>query len=605
MATAAPSRALLSALLVALVVAGCAAALSPTPAPAPELVKSNVLRADYAGSAACEACHAPLYSEFMKSPMHRMTRHAMGDEVHAPFDGQIFHFKGDAITMTERDGRRYIAVDSKRDGAELYRVTKVIGGHYREDYVGEKVASMDPDARVLDDARGEHVMPVSWLLFASAWRYKGYSVMLRERPHTAGGAVWRQTCIFCHNTVPRLASLYDDFLPDGEKYQGSVSERFLPAVRTWRFVPTDRDGLARAVADETAVLGVPRPTGDLDAVLASAIDETREHFGERNLVELGIGCEACHNGSKEHVQDPSKHPSFELRSDVLRVESPPGAKEPPTRAEWINRTCVKCHTVLFSEYPYTWEGGLRAGSPGGSQINSGEARDFILGACATQMACPTCHDPHAGSDRARLDALGTVSGNGTCLNCHRQFSSPEALHEHTHHSVDGEGSACLSCHMPKKNMGLAYRLTRYHRIGSPNEPVKVEGDRPLECALCHADRSVENLVSTMERWWGHHYDRDKLRALYGKLDANPLLATLAYGKPHEQATAATVLGERGGKSAEAAIALQLVNPYPLVRYFARRALEQASGSPVPIDVEADTDAIQRATTEWLDAQASR
>jgi hypothetical protein len=129
--------------------------------------------------------------------------------------------------------------------------------------------------------------------------------------------------------------------------------------------------------------------------------------------------------------------------------------------------------------------------------------------------------------------------------------------------------------------------------------VRVEGDRPLECALCHADRTVEQLVSTMERWWGRRYDREKLRRLYGGLDKNPLFATLAYGKPHEQATAASVLGELGGPSAVNAIALQLTNPIPLVRYYARAALEHASGRAVPIDVEAEDAEILRATQQWL------
>ena len=52
--------------------------------------------------------------------------------------------------------------------------------------------------------------------------------------------------------------------------------------------------------------------------------------------------------------------------------------------------------------------------------------------------------------------------------------------------------------MPKKNTGLGYQLTRYHRIGSPTDAARVEKDRPLECALCHADKSVASLVSTME-----------------------------------------------------------------------------------------------------------
>ena len=575
----------------------CASRPQASPSHDPGVVGSNILRADYAGSEACAPCHPEIHDAFMASPMHRMTRHADGPAVRAPFDGDVFHFKGDAVTMQQKDGRRYMRIEARGATARLFRITKVIGGHYREDFVGKEVTSDAADGQVVADPEGERVMPVSWLLFSPSWRYKGYSVMVREREHLADGMPWRQTCIFCHNTVPRLTSLYDDLMPSAEKYQGSVSERFLPPSRLWKYEAVDSDGLARAVSSELALLGGGHVHGDLATVLDAATRQTRRRFDEKNLLELGIGCEACHNGSKEHVDDPTRHPSFELRTGLLRVKTP--GESPPTRAEWINRTCVRCHTVLFSEYPYTWEGGTRNASPGGTHINSGEARDFLLGSCADRMACTTCHDPHAGSSRGRLDLLGTTAGNKVCTSCHEGFAARDALSRHTHHSAEGEGSACLSCHMPRKNMGLAYRLTRYHRIGSPTDRERLEGDRPLECALCHVDRSVESLVGTMERWWGKHYDRNVLVKLYGRLEANPLAAAIAYGKPHEAATAAAALGERGGAEAIPLIVPVLTNPYPLVRYFARRALEQASGRPVPIDVESDPKVINEAAARWL------
>jgi predicted CXXCH cytochrome family protein len=541
----------------------------------------------------------------MKSPMHRMTRHVEGAEVRAPFDGRAFHFKGDSVTLEEHDGRRYMKLESRKSGTKTYHVTKVIGGRYREDFVGREVSgTSDRDSAAAADSP-EQIMPVSWLLFEPGFRYKGYSVMVRERGWLEPGMVWRETCIFCHNTAPRLATLYDDLLPTAGKYQGSVSERFLPASRTWRLVAGDDGALVRAVADEVASLGAPRPDGSVGEVLGEAMRETRERFDERHLVELGIGCEACHNGSKAHTEHPERRPTFEIRSGFLRVESPGGKGAEPTRASFINRTCARCHTVLFSEYPYTWEGGLRSDSPGGSHINSGEARDFILGGCADRMACSTCHDPHGGTRRERLDELGTVAGNPICTACHTKYAGADAVRRHTHHEPNGEGNACLACHMPKKNMGLAYALTRYHRIGSPNDPARVERDRPLECALCHADRTVGALADTMERWWGRRFDRQKLKKLYGRLEAKPLVATVAYGKPHEVATAAAVLGEKGGVAAVPFIASALMNEYPLVRYFARRALERASGRPVPIDVEENAADIAAAVKTWQTASTAQ
>ena len=142
--------------------------------------------------------------------------------------------------------------------------------------------------------------------------------------------------------------------------------------------------------------------------------------------------------------------------------------------------------------------------------------------------------------------------------------------------------------MPKKNMGLGYALTRYHRIGLPDDPARVERDRPLECALCHADKTVAELVGTMEAWWGRKYDRAALANLYGTVDARPLQATLMRGKAHEQAVAVAVLGDARRTEALPGIARQLANPFPLVRYYARRAVDALAARPCPVDLDRTT-----------------
>src|SRR5207253_4748546 len=208
------------------------------------------------------------------------------------------------------------------------------------------------------------------------------------------------------------------------------------------------------------------------------------------------------------------HPDFAPRSAFLQAR-PDGGGE-ITRAEQVNRVCARCHQVLFSRYPFTWEGEMRRGGrPGGSSITSGEARDFLLGGCARGMSCTTCHDPHAEDRPQKLARLATPEGNGVCTTCHADYQGAEALRRHAHHDPAGAGGSCIACHMARKNMGLGYALTRYHRIGSPTDKARVEHDRPLDCALCHADRSVGTLVADMERLWGKGYARAALRGRYG------------------------------------------------------------------------------------------
>ncbi|MDB4970943.1 MAG: hypothetical protein JWN44_6632 [Myxococcales bacterium] len=585
----------------AVFVPGCAAPSRRAPtasAPAatgalPSVVASNMLRRDYAGSAACAPCHADEYDRFMTTPMHNMTRLPTAAVPTAAFDGR-FRFKDDAVRFETRGRDRLMTIESKAYGTRSFKVTRVIGGHYREDFAGVELGSDGP----------ERILPASYFLESKAWRYKGYSVMGAERPGLRPGGVWNRTCIFCHNTIP----YFDDVLgalsdPKVGPYQGEVVDALLPAARRARWEITDAGAMRAAVADELHVLGA----GAASKEPADLLKATRAKFDAAHVVELGIGCESCHGGSLEHVKHNRVRPSYEPRAAFLRVTlpaptSPLASGRDSPRAAAINRVCARCHQVLFTRYAWTWEGeARRGGAPGGSNINSGEARDLLLGGCAASMACSDCHDPHA-HNRPRAAEI-EARADGVCLRCHGQLASAPAQRAHTHHDPAGAGGRCLACHMPKKNMSLDNRLTRYHRVASPTERAKVEGDRPLECALCHGDKSVETLVATMEAWWNKRYDRAKLRGAYGDdlAHADPLVETLARGKPHEQAVALTLLGARGDKAAAPLIAAQLTHPVPILRYYAVAALEALLGGRAPLDVHANSAEIVASATRWLAA----
>jgi hypothetical protein len=195
--------------------------------------------------------------------------------------------------------------------------------------------------------------------------------------------------------------------------------------------------------------------------------------------------------------------------------------------------------------------------------------------------------------------LDGKKGNEVCLRCHDRYRGDEPLRAHAHHAPDGPGGVCMNCHMPKKNLSLEVRLGRYHRIGSPNDPVRVERDRPVECALCHADQSVRALVEQMERWWGKRYDRAALAKLYGDLSQNALVVTLAGGKPHEQAVAIAVLGATRDRAHAPSLARQLTHTIPMLRGYALAGLEQIIGEPAPIDLHRDNTEIADAARRWL------
>jgi predicted CXXCH cytochrome family protein len=527
------------------------------------VVRSNVTRDDYVGSAVCARCHSDVAAAWERSPMHRMTRVARGADVQAPFDGTRWRFKTDAVVLEGHDGDRFMRIESSIGTARTYRVTRVIGGRTREDFAG--VATEGADST-------EVILPVSFVLATRALRYKGYSVMVHERASLRAGPVWSRTCIFCHNTVPEVDRLFAAIAgPGARAYQGESVDPWLPAERQSRVRVTDEQRFAQVATAELGRLQGRRAElrGTGSEVARRAIEGVRAGFDGGSLVEVGIGCEACHGGGREHAADPAVRLTFVPTAPWLDVAPPTGDKQAEVRV------CARCHQVLFSGYPFTWEGGRRDSSAGGSHINSGEARDFLLGACAGAMSCTQCHDPHGGATRVAV--LATSAGNARCTACHTEFGDRARLQAHAHHDPDGPGGACVACHMPRKNMGLNGKLTRYHRIGSPTDPARVLGDRPLECALCHADRSVRDLVEAMETWWAKRYPRQRLEELYGSFEANVMRATLERGKAHERIVASATLGEARAKDAAPLIGRELSSEYPLEREWAKRALESIFG----------------------------
>ena len=513
----------------------------------------------------------------------------------APFDGRVWTFKADEARLEKVGDEYHIHVRSAQFGDHRYRVTRIIGGRAREDFAGVEIDPTNPSSG--HGGGKEVILPVSYFFETNSFRLKGYSVMVGERPGLTTGAVWNQTCILCHNTAPIFPALWSALYGQGAPaYQGETVDERLPPDRRWRLEVTDDVAMRVAVENETRFLGAaPTLAEDPHRALSQGIRAMAGRFEGKHLLEVGIGCEACHGGSREHVQNPRIATAYEPRSPFLRVVSGP-TNAPPTRAEAINHACARCHQVLFSRYPYTWEGGKRrSDTPGGSTTNSGEARDLLLGGCSKALSCADCHDPHGGDNPGEMAAMGTKIGNARCVKCHSAYATDTSIREHTHHDPEGAGAACLNCHMPRKNLGLSYSLSRYHRIGSPNDPVRVEKDRPLECALCHADKTVEELVSTQERWWNKRYDREALRALYRDLDAFPLQATLVRGKPHEQAVAILSLLDQKVASALPQIARQIAHPIPLVRYQARKAIDAFLGRPCGIDLDRSVPEIIAAT----------
>ena len=186
------------ALIAAMVAGGCGAsrpagravaAGAPTVA-VPARVRSNILRADYAGSARCASCHAEITAAWQGSPMHLMTRLPEGARIRAPFDGTTFRFKEDSAHLTEKDGARFVELDV---------------AHRRPARLPCHARHRRPLSRRLRGGRGRRLgqrgraaraaAPHPARFETKSFRLKGYSVLVTERPGLHAGGVWNQTSL--------------------------------------------------------------------------------------------------------------------------------------------------------------------------------------------------------------------------------------------------------------------------------------------------------------------------------------------------------------------------------------------------------------------------
>jgi hypothetical protein len=87
--------------------------------------KSNILRSDYVGSAACRACHADVFAKWITSPMHKMTRNPAEAEIRAPFVGETFAFKDDRVDLFRAGNGRFMRLHLAKQPDRLFRVTRV------------------------------------------------------------------------------------------------------------------------------------------------------------------------------------------------------------------------------------------------------------------------------------------------------------------------------------------------------------------------------------------------------------------------------------------------------------------------------------------------
>ncbi len=217
-----------------------------------------------------------------------------------------------------------------------------------------------------------------------------------------------------------------------------------------------------------------------------------------NPTPIAVGCIGCHDGWKNHVEDPARenitNPGSLTSFDQAEVcgrchlnphQSAMYSGDPHNRSgvgclschkihDNHNRSlvkdddanyCASCHTAVLSEFKRRSAHPLESGNIRCTDCHfPGDNQDKLLAAgvdwtcqkCHSDLAgpyihehpviydhlvegggCTECHEPHGSAN----DRLLKQAGNGVCMQCH----GVPPLHL-TQHSGLGSKMACVDCH---------------------------------------------------------------------------------------------------------------------------------------------------------------
>ena len=512
--------------------------ISPAPDPvAPELASglaaegssaSNIRGADYVGPEVCGECHAEKHSSW-RAGLHRSMNRlvAEGPEVvRGDFAGARRAYAGGEVRF--EGGRDRPSMSFWRRGALVrrFRVTRTIGWRYLQEYVGVQTEGPEPagDPIYSTEVRlpfGSWFRARGWFhqqyydsWFGPEWEPDGRPAI---DPYAVDAAApWAARCAWCHNTFPF------------ELRAGRAGEL--------------GNGLEQFVAL------APGPS--------SAVDDNR--LPTDRLVTVGISCESCHLGGREHAREGAAIRFDPVSPALTRRPGAPDLSGGRRAPLVVNAICGQCHSTPSPRYP-----------GGAATRNSTEALDMAGSGCAG-IKCTDCHDPHvAGPGPGAPDDPRHL---GACAGCHPDLAAGERAHS----GHDPADASCLDCHMPRVVQGLS-DVVRTHRIGSPAPAADLEAGAPNACNLCHLDRSIAWTAGELARRWGRSAQIDP--AAYGGLDRPVGEAWLDSGDPQVRITAAAAYARspRLGRAALPLLIGVLDDPVAYYRMRVLFAVEEIAG----------------------------
>ncbi|GAB5402668.1 MAG: hypothetical protein Aurels2KO_08990 [Aureliella sp.] len=533
--------------------------------------RSNILPEDYIGPDACAECHKENHKDWASHPHKRMNAIATEKTVLGDFSGEnSIQYLGGKVTFF-RSGSQYRMRFSRNDLNREYIITQTIGSRFHQYYVGKGV--IGPEPKEHDYYKEDFVLPFGYWIDRETWvpivhvfdeRPDGerWESVEQLKPPTSSsskldvgsargvidgsqdlGVTYARSCNFCHTTFA-----FGDFMIRNPK----------------RIGPSLAEGTLLEMDEYTAKA---RPelwegTAPTESMTSEELENTIDTFvaldAPSHAVTLGVSCEACHLGSKEHAKNEKLKPSFAGQSPHLYVFAD-SKNDGGRSAANINAICGRCHT---GNRP-TYAGGM-------ATWNSTEHTDAMRGSCYSQLSCVKCHDPHkpTGSTWAKPPEQDDAS----CISCHTKYEDKTLRRNHTGHQSGSSGDHCMNCHMPRINEGMQ-DVVRTHTIFSPTQPDMIHSNQPNACNLCHLDKSIDWTLGYLNQWYGRVYDQASIARNYPNRSGPVGLGWLQ--QPHEptRLVAAEAFARQQARWGLAAVITLLDDPYLLNRQFAQTSVE--------------------------------
>ena len=483
---------------------------------------SNIHPQDYSGPESCKQCHAKNYQEWSDHPHRWMNALADESTVRGDFSsGQEIEFMGGKASFYQVDGQYRMRLERDSQEAE-FEITQTIGSRFTQYYAGRQIKGAIPSTHSIHSY--DHVLPFGYWLSEQEWIPVVHVGEADEHPDATRTDPFDfahfpfpgyYVCNMCHTTFPMADAL--SRVPD------KLTEH-VPLDMHWSVFSYLSEQHPRLLNGKTQ-----SPSGVELLGIFSRLDHMT---APEHAVTLGISCEACHLGSKEHAQGKLKKPEFFPKSPHLTVNGSPNAVDYGRNHMNVNWACARCHAGLRPQ--------LAAGM---STWNSTEFSDAMRGGCYSKLTCIHCHDPHKpiGPKWTRTPDEDDLS----CLKCHQEFATASTRKAHTHHAAGSSGDRCMNCHMPHMNEGLE-DVVRTHMIFSPTHADMIKENHPNACSLCHTDKPIDWTLKYLNQWYDAGLSDDLLSAVDHEPDEPAILGYLRHSYEHVRMVGTGALLRNGG-----------------------------------------------------------